>query len=195
MNEHNSTMDCCRPDSRRHRGAGPGGDILDLLDAESSAFGGTAYYRGDLVRGVVHEVAPDSLLFELFEPNKLTLYDLWELLELASVDDRVSSIYLEVHPLALSWAQIEELRDGMHKFRASGKKIHAFLSLDMAGESEFYLASAADTITINPDAGLLLNGLTAEVQFYKRSLQKLGIKPEFIQFKEFKSHRSTIERA
>ena len=137
--------------------------------------------------GVVHEVAPDSLLFELFEPNKLTLYDLWELLELASVDDRVSSIYLEVHPLALSWAQIEELRDGMHKFRASGKKIHAFLSLDMAGESEFYLASAADTITINPDAGLLLNGLTAEVQFYKRSLQKLGIKPEFIQFKEFKS--------
>ena len=137
--------------------------------------------------GVIYEVPPDNPLFELFEPNKLTLYDLWELLELASDDDRISSIYLEVQPLALNWAQIEELRDGMHKFRASGKKIHAFLSLDMAGESEFYLASAADTISINPDAGLLLNGLAAEVQFYKRSLQKLGIKPEFIQFKEFKS--------
>ena len=137
--------------------------------------------------GMVYELPPDNPLFQLFEPNKLTLYDLWELLELASGDDRVSSIYLEVQPLALSWAQIEELRDGMHKFRASGKKIHAFLSLDMAGENEFYLASAADTISINPDAGLLLNGLAAEVQFYKRSLQKLGIKPEFIQFKEFKS--------
>ncbi len=137
--------------------------------------------------GMVYELPPDNPLFQLFEPNKLTLYDLWELLELASDDDRVSSIYLEVQPLALSWAQIEELRDGMHKFRAAGKKIHAFLSLDMAGENEFYLASAADTISINPDAGLLLNGLAAEVQFYKRSLQKLGIKPEFIQFKEFKS--------
>ena len=137
--------------------------------------------------GVVHEVPPDNLLLELFEPDKLTLYDLWELFELAFGDDRVSSIYLEVRPLALSWAQIEELRDGMHKFRASGKKIHAFLALDMAGENELYLASAADTISINPDAGLLLNGLAAEVQFYKRSLQKLGIKPEFIQFKEFKS--------
>ena len=137
--------------------------------------------------GMVYELPPDNPLFQLFEPNKLTLYDLWELLELASGDDRVSSIYLEVQPLALSWAQIEELRDGMHKFRAAGKKIHAFLSLDMAGENEFYLASAADTISINPDAGLLLNGLAAEVQFYKRSLQKLGIKPEFIQFKEFKS--------
>ena len=137
--------------------------------------------------GVLYEVPPDNPFFQVLEPDKLTLYDLWELLELASRDNRVSSIYLEVQPLAVNWAQIEELRDGMHKFRASGKKIHAFLSLDMVGESEFYLASAADTISINPGAGLLLNGLTAEIQFYKRSLQKLGIKPEFIQFKEFKS--------
>ena len=137
--------------------------------------------------GVLYEVPPENPFFQVFEPDKLTVYDLWELLELASRDDRVSSIYLEVRPLAVNWAQIEELRDGMHKFRASGKKIHAFLSLDMPGESEFYLASAADTISINPDAGLLLNGLATEIQFYKRSLQKLGIKPEFIQFKEFKS--------
>lgn len=140
-----------------------------------------------VVGGAIYEVPPENLFFEFFESSKPTLYDLWELFELSSKDDDVASIYLEVQPLDLSFAQIEELRDGMHKFRASGKKIHAFLSLDMAGESEIYLASAADTLSINPDAGLLLNGLVAEIQFYKRSLQKLGIKPEFIQFKEFKS--------
>ncbi len=139
------------------------------------------------IGGELYEVPPENPFFQVFESDQLTLYDLWELFELASDDHRVSSIYLEVRPLAVSWAQIEELRDGMHEFRSSGKKIHAFLALDMAGENEFYLASAADTISINPDAGLLLNGLATEIQFYKRSLRKLGIKPEFIQFKEFKS--------
>ncbi len=139
------------------------------------------------IGGTIYEVPPESAFYEVFEASKPTLYDLWELFELASVDEDVSSIYLEVQPLSMTFGQIEEIREGLQKFRASGKKIHAFLSLDMAGENEIYLASAADTLSINPGSGLLLNGLVAEIQFYKGTLQKLGIKPEFIQFKEFKS--------
>lgn len=146
--------------------------------------------------GGIYEIPPENPLFEILEPTKLSLFDLWEMFELASRDERVSAVGIEIEPLGMSWAQIEELREGMHKFRAAGKKIHAFLAVDLAGENEMYLASAADTISINPDAGLLLNGLMAEVTFYKRSLEKLGIKPEFIQFKEYKSpqqyERSTL---
>jgi protease-4 len=57
-------------------------------------------------------------------------------------------------------------------------------------DPELYLAAAADSITLNPDAGLLVNGLLAEVTFYKKTMEKLGIKPEFIQFKEYKSAES-----
>ena len=90
----------------------------------------------------------------------------------------------------MSWAQIEELRDSLHSFRTSGKPIHAFLALDMVRDPELYLASAADSITLNPGATLLVNGLLAEVTFYKGTMEKLGVKPEFMQFKEYKSAES-----
>jgi protease IV len=53
-----------------------------------------------------------------------------------------------------------------------------------------YLASAADEVYLNPDAGLLVNGLMAEVGFYKKMMTKLKVEPQFLQFKEYKSPES-----
>ncbi len=137
--------------------------------------------------GSVLELPPENPLARIFGPGTLSLWELGKVFRYAAQDDRISGLYLEIHPLLLSWAQIEELRDSMHSFRASGKPIHAFLALDMVRDPELYLASAADSITLNPGATLLVNGLLAEVTFYKGTMEKLGVKPEFIQFKEYKS--------
>ena len=140
--------------------------------------------------GSVFELPPENPLTQMFGPGTLNLWELGKALRYAAQDDRVSGVYLEIHPLLLSWAQIEELRDSLHSFRTSGKPIHAFLALDMVRDPELYLACAADSITLNPGATLLVNGLLAEVTFYKGTMEKLGIKPEFIQFKEYKSAES-----
>ena len=140
--------------------------------------------------GSVFELPPENPLTQMFGPGTLSLWELGKALRYAAQDDRVSGLYLEIHPLLLSWAQIEELRDSLHSFRTSGKPIHAFLALDMVRDPELYLACAADSITLNPGATLLVNGLLAEVTFYKGTMEKLGIKPEFIQFKEYKSAES-----
>ena len=137
--------------------------------------------------GSVFELPPENPLARMFGPDTLSLWELGKVLRYAAQDDRVSGLYLEIHPLLLSWAQIEELRDSLHSFRTAGKPIHAFLALDMVRDPELYLACAADSITLNPSATLLVNGLLAEVTFYKGTMEKLGIKPEFIQFKEYKS--------
>jgi len=140
--------------------------------------------------GSVFELPPEHPLTQMFGPDTLSLWELGKVLRYAAQDDRVSGLYLEIHPLLLSWAQIEELRDSLHRFRTSGKPIHALLALDMVRDPELYLACAADSITLNPGATLLVNGLLAEVTFYKGTMEKLGIKPEFIQFKEYKSAES-----
>lgn len=137
--------------------------------------------------GSVFELPPENPLAQIFGPSTLSLWELGKVLRYGAQDDRVSGLYLEIHPLLLSWAQIEELRDLLHSFRTSGKPIHAFLALDMVRDPELYLACAADSITLNPGATLLVNGLLAEITFYKGTMEKLGIKPEFIQFKEYKS--------
>ncbi len=143
-----------------------------------------------VLAGTVPELPPESPLAQIFAPGTLSLWELGKVLQYAAKDDRVSALYLEIHPLLLSWAQIEEMREYMHSFRASGKPIHAFLALDIVRDPELYLASAADTITLNPGAALLVNGLLAELTFYKGTMDKLGIKPIFIQFKEYKSAES-----
>jgi protease-4 len=142
------------------------------------------------LRGTLDELPQQNVLAQFLGMESLSLWEMGKVLQYGAQDERVSGVYLEIHPLLLSWAQIEELRDYMKEFRQSEKPLHVFLALDMVRDPELYLAVAADSVTLNPDAGLLVNGLLAEITFYKRTLEKLGIKPEFIQFKEYKSAES-----
>ena len=135
----------------------------------------------------IEELPPESPIFSAFQGRLPNLLELGEVFQHAARDDRVSAILLEIHPLGWNWGQIEEVRDYVKQFRESGKAVHAFLAVDIGGEQELYLASAADSITLNPGSGLLINGLVAEVTFFKGVIEKLKIQPEFIQFKEYKS--------
>ncbi len=139
------------------------------------------------VGGQMPEVASENPITQLLQPDQLTVYDCWRALDFAARDNRIDGVYLEIAPLGLSMAQIEELREAIGRFRESDKPIHSFLAVDLVGEKELYLASATDSITVNPETSFLINGLSAEVTFYKRTLQKLGIQHEAVQFKEFKS--------
>jgi hypothetical protein len=75
--------------------------------------------------GSLFELPPENPLSQMFGPGSLSLWELGKALRYAAQDDRVSGVYLEIHPLLLSWAQIEELRDSLHSFRTSGKPIHS----------------------------------------------------------------------
>lgn len=144
-----------------------------------------------VLRGGLNELPPESPFAQIFEANGPSIWELEQVFRYAARDERVSGIYLEVHPLlGVSWAQIEELREYIQSFRESNKPIHALLAVDIVGEKELYLASSANSITVNPDAAFLVNGLMAEVAFFKGTMDKLGIRPQFIQFKEYKSAES-----
>ena len=97
------------------------------------------------------------------------------------------SLYCRIYPLQSSWGGVEELRSFMQRFRESGKQIYAYLSLELVNDRDLYLASAADEIHLNQDAALLVNGLVAEVSFYSKMMNKLKVRPDVLQFKEYKS--------
>ncbi len=139
------------------------------------------------VDGQISEFPPTSPFARIAASESLNVIDLQRLLRSAATDNRIAAVYLAIHPLANSWAQVEEIRDLIQEFRKSRKKVHAHLVVDMAGEKELYLASAADEVYLNPDAGLVVNGLVAEVSFYKKMMTKLKVEPQFLQFKEYKS--------
>jgi len=140
--------------------------------------------------GPIAELPSSSSLARLLDQAAISMVDMDRAFRAAAKDPQITSVFLSVHPLAMPWAQVEELRDLLKEFKKSRKKVVTHLQLDMAEEKEMYLASLSDEIYLNPDAGLLINGLAAEVEFYKRTMDKLKVEPQFLQFKEVKSPES-----
>ena len=142
------------------------------------------------VGGELMDLPASSPLAQLTGRGKMSLFEMGRVFQAATEDERVSAIRLKIHPLQMSWAGVEEIRSFMHQFRRSDKKIYAYLSLDLVNEMELYLASAADEIHLNQDSALLVNGLIAEITFFKKMMDKLKVRPDVLQFKEFKSPES-----
>ena len=139
------------------------------------------------IGGELTDLPPTSPLAQLTGQGKLSLFEMGQVLQAAAEDERISSLYCRIYPLQSSWGGVEELRSFMQRFRESGKKIYAYLSLELVNDRDLYLASAADEIHLNQDAALLVNGLVAEVSFYSKMMNKLKVRPDVLQFKEYKS--------
>jgi protease IV len=75
--------------------------------------------------------------------------------------------------LRAGWAKLQELRQDVAQFRKSGKPVYAYLHTPSA--REYYVATAADRIYISPADQVYLKGLRAEVMFFKKTLDKLGV--------------------
>jgi protease-4 len=105
----------------------------------------------------------------------LTLRDYVRLLDEAARDRRVRAVVLQVGGSAGGWAMAEELRSALRRFAQTDKDLVSFV--EFGGDIDYFLASAADRVVMPPPGTLNVNGLLADVSFYKRTLDKLGVEP------------------
>jgi protease-4 len=113
-----------------------------------------------------------------------TLQELLDRFEKLADDDDVGAVLLNLDGLALSIPDVEELRDGLHRFKKSGKKVTAFLN---SGDPMSYLlATAADEVAIAPCGNLILPGIGRVFPFMRGMYQMQGIEYEVITAGEFK---------
>jgi protease-4 len=106
-------------------------------------------------------------------------------IEKAKSDINIKGIYLESKYMQGSYAQFEEIRDALISFKESGKFIYAYG--DYMSESDYYLASIADSIFLNPEGSLEFNGMAANIMFYKGMFDKLEIEPVVFRVGQYKS--------
>lgn len=119
-------------------------------------------------------------------PKPLSLLDIITAIERAKYDDRIKGIYLEPMYLAGSYAGLQEIRDALLSFKESGKFVYAYG--EYISESDYYIASVADSLFINPTGAIEFNGLDANITFFKGMFDKLDIKPEVFRVGDFKSY-------
>lgn len=103
----------------------------------------------------------------------------------AKTDNNIKGIYLDVSYPQAGFSSLEEIRESLIDFRASGKWVISYG--EVMSEPAYYLASASDKIYLNPEGDIEFNGLTVEVGFFKKLLNKLEIKPEVFRVGEYKS--------
>lgn len=133
----------------------------------------------DLGRGLVEYLPADPVASLMFEKAHTTR-DVVDALERAAHDERVVGLLARISPARLGLAQIQEIRDAVHRFRAQGKPALAYAeSLGGVGPGNgvYYLATAFDEIHIQPSGGVGLTGLMVESTFFQGTLEKLGIEP------------------
>lgn len=120
---------------------------------------------------------PTARIFGFRQPQSFT--SLLTQLRKAKVDKRVSAVLLEVQFPQIGWGKADELRDAIIDLKQSGKPVYAYM--EIGSNKEYYIASAADKIFLPPTGDLYVNGFAANVMFYRGTLDKIGVEPEFIQ--------------
>src|SRR5579863_2256135 len=105
-----------------------------------------------------------------------TVADIWTTLRKAAVDGRIRAIVFEPRDLQIGWAKLQEIHDDLETFRKSGKPIYAYLKTP--GAREYYLATAASRIYMDPEDELDLKGMRFELMYFRNTLDKLGVQVE-----------------
>jgi protease IV len=144
------------------------------------------------VSGFLPDYVPDDPFRKLFGGTDQSLSSLVEQFRKAKVDNRIKAIVLQIEMSGAGWGKSEEIRDAIADFRTSGKPVYAYMEYGM--NKEYYIASACDRIYIAPPGELFINGLAADVMFFRGSLDKLGIYPDIYQIGKYKSAGDTFTR-
>lgn len=144
------------------------------------------------VAGELPDYVPEDPFRRIFGGPEQSLSGLVLQFKKAKVDKRIKAILLTVDMSTAGWGKSEEIRDAIADFRSSGKSVYAYM--EYATDKEYYIATACDKVYLAPPGELFINGLAADVMFFRGSLDKLGVYPDMVQMGKYKTAVETFTR-
>lgn len=97
----------------------------------------------------------------------------------------IKAMYIKCgHPVA-SPATLNAIRMAIGDFKKSGKKVYAYADAMTMGD--YFVASQADSLFLNPGGMIEISGLGGTTLFYKDLLDKIGVKMTLVKVGTFKS--------
>ncbi len=100
-------------------------------------------------------------------------------------DPAVRGVVLALDGVGAGWGSMQELREEVKAVSRSGKKVFAYLVA--ASARDYWLASAADKIYLDPAGGVRLVGFAGTTLYFKGAFDKLGVSAQFEKIAEYKS--------
>jgi protease IV len=142
--------------------------------------------------GEIDEQRPLNILGALTGATVPVQHDYVDAIDSARSDPRITGLVVRIGPLDTGWAKLEEIRSHLLAFQRSGKPSICYLGYDGIGNREYYLASACQQVWLVPTAPVNIRGMMAEALFFRGTLDKLKIIPEFYHIAEYKTAYNTL---
>lgn len=143
----------------------------------------------DLTDGIA-EAPPAHPVSAVLSARRSRLADLLDALHRASRDRRVKVLVAKVGGQRIGLATVQEIRRAVEEFRDAGKRAIAWAESFgefSAGNVPYYLATAFDTIYLQPSGDLGLTGIALEQFFLRGTLDQLGVSFQVARRHEYKS--------
>jgi protease-4 len=122
-------------------------------------------------------------------PRMLQLREVTRALQAAAKDGDIKGLYLtgSLRPSGYGsgFAALKEVREALEAFKASGKPVKAYL--DYADKRDFYLASVASEIVLDPYGAIVMPGLASGPVFFAGAFEKFGIGVQVTRVGKYKS--------
>lgn len=129
--------------------------------------------------------------YQLFDNSK-TLMGLLQKLENIKNDKSITQIEINTSGMVASRVFLWELREKLNELRKEGKKIIVYI--DNANIDIYHFASVANKIVMDPMGIITLEGVLMGRNFYKGTLEKIGLGFDELRFFKYKSAAETYSR-
>lgn len=138
-----------------------------------------------------HTIDPfDEFLQEAFEQQEeqpeVLLQDILFAIDNAKQDNRIEALVLNLHGVrSAGLDKLKQIADSIDSFKESGKPVYAIG--DYFTQTQYYLASHADHLYLNPMGMMFLDGFGRYRMYYKDALEKLKANTHVFRVGTFKS--------
>lgn len=117
--------------------------------------------------------------------RQLGLDDILGAIKKAATDDHIKGIYLTPSVIKAGMGTVEEIRNALVEFKKSEKFVYAYG--ETLTQKAYYLISVADKIVLNPKGMIEFQGISAERNFFKNALEKIGVEVQIVRHGTFKA--------
>lgn len=128
----------------------------------------------------------DRLFGQRDEKPQTRLRDVLTAIETARSDDRIKALVIETDGMdAAGLESLQEIAHAIRDFKKTGKPVFALGS--SYDQSQYYLASTADTVFIHPMGEVFLRGFGLYQPYFKDALDKFGVEWNVFRVGKYKS--------
>lgn len=162
--------------------------LMDNVMSKPADFNSGSVLRIDLSGTMVDRAYSRSFQDALRSggEDRLSMADIVNAIQKAKKDKKIAGILLVCSSgVDAGLAQCDEIIKALNDFKASKKWIWAYA--DNYSQADYFIASAADSVYVNPVGMVDVHGLGGSMFFFKDLLDKIGVEAQVVRVGTYKS--------